>query len=142
MVLQVVGLATGVVGFVRSRRATRAGGAGKRWPTEVLARSELRDLVKQVGGQLPAAPGHLPLARDFALRRIRQSAVRGVACGFIVMMVGQAVDGGPLIYVVPSAVCSGVAALSVLVMTRDLRRARRFLDQHPVPPAQEPSSRV
>jgi hypothetical protein len=135
--LLAAGGVAGVAGYVRTRRATAAGGAGTRWPIEVLARAERRALIRQVRGQQPADPDHLALARDLALRRTRQGTVRLVTVGGVLVMVGAVVESGRLVDMFPFAVFAAFFVFGGVWVTRDLGRVRRFLDEHPVPPATE-----
>jgi hypothetical protein len=137
--LSVVGLAMetfGTVQVFRTRRFMRTS------PTQVLARQERKQLLKEVRGQQPAVPTHLPLARDLARRLTIQSRLRFLMLGGWFIVVGQTVSINRPFNTFVAVGVTLIFALSTLLLTRDNKMAHRFLSQHPGPRAEESSLRA
>jgi hypothetical protein len=132
--LTVVGIAIEIPFLIRTfrtRRYTRSA------PTQVLARQERKQLLKEVRGQQPAVPTHLPLARDLARRLTIQSHLRFLMLGGVFIAVGSAISSGRAFNTSIAVVVTVIFAISTILLTRDNKMARRFLSEHPGPPAQE-----
>lgn len=119
-----------VMGIVR---LARDGQWGARWraPTSVLTRSQRKQLRRQVVGQQPVDPAHLPLARDLAERTTRMTGLMMIFAGTAITQLGQAVTASRPWQQGVAASAVVMIAAAALAMRRDTRRARRFLTDHP-----------
>ena len=119
----------GVVTMLRRNRRLRAW----RSPTAVLTSAQRKDLRSQVRGQVPVAPDRVPLARDLAERLIAQSIAVVTNAGLAIMWVGQWIES-PSTWRWMVAIAYGLLlGVSWCFTQRDVRRARRFLAEHPAP---------
>lgn len=101
-----------------------------------LKRHDHKRLLKQVRGGLPYVPTELPLVRDFARSLAGRSYALLTPLVFALICLGQALDGPNDIdpWVTVLSGCSLVLfAVFVVLMARQMRDARRFLDRHPEP---------
>jgi hypothetical protein len=127
--LALCGAGASGVGLVKFLRAN---GGRTRWnsPQAMLSRQQRRDLLRQVRGQMPADPAHLPLAVHTAQLLARQGPVLLLALGLVLLQAAGAVDNGEPWRVGLAAVVAVAMTAGAGLVERDVRRARRFLDQH------------
>jgi hypothetical protein len=103
----------------------------------VLSRGQRRELLAQVRSRRPVDPARLPLARDLARRLVDQTRFVVLYSGVVVSQIGQAILTPETWRVAMSAGLTFFFALVVALVARDVRRARRFLSQHPAPSADQ-----
>lgn len=104
--------------------------ASWRSPLFQLSRAQRKSLARQVRGQQPVEPEHLPLARHLAERMVFQRRLLLLFPALLVMWVGQtvmAVDLVHLALVGAYVVLVGVGTTSAL---RSASRGERFLERH------------
>jgi hypothetical protein len=118
----------GVVAIVRSSRRLRAWSS----PLAVLTRSQRRELLASVRGSRPVEPDRVPLARLLAEQLIGQRATLVANVGLGIAFTGQWIASPARWRAVLTGVFALVVGVSWVFLQRDARRARRFLDEHPV----------
>lgn len=129
LVVMLAGFVIAVPSTVRFLRDVRM---RDQWRTPLLALDlgQRRELVRQVNGQSPADPAHLPLARHLAESLVRQTLPPRMLLGLLVLVVGQLI-GSPSWWSVVGLLGVGLAWASSL---RTAGRARAFLAAHPEQP--------
>jgi hypothetical protein len=118
----------------RALRRTRAWGS----PLHVLTRRQRKELLAAVRGRVPVVPERLPLARHLAELLLVQRLALLVQAGMMVNFVGLWIaDPEPYRLVVAAVFCISLLVAGLLLQ-RENRRAKRFLDAHPasVPPTE------
>lgn len=137
---QVVGTLLVVVGgglmVVTAVRMWRSGTFGAAWssPTRVLSLTQRRRVGRQLRGKAPVAPRELVVLRPAAekfLVQLRNS--RSSMLGLAVLSAGQAVQSSSAVLTGSSVVVLVVFVLVLVLVPRDVRRLRAFLDEHPAP---------
>ncbi len=124
-----------VAGMVRGRHiesAQRAGAA-----LRSLTRHERKQVLRQIRGQQPADPVHLSLARDVAQSRVDQRfvlfSILGTALAVVAMLFLRNSEHSHVVSIVAAAVDLPVLVVGAPLVIREVRRARRFLRQNPLP---------
>ena len=111
----------------RALRRNRAWGS----PMYVLTRQQRKELLRQVRGQAELIYERIPLARHLAELLLSQRLVLAVQAGLLVSQAGLWIADRETYRLV----IVGILGLSVLVagvlLQRETRRARRFLETHP-----------
>jgi hypothetical protein len=62
---------------------------------------------------------------------LAQRRLMATPAGLILVQVGQAIQHRSVIWTVPALVVVVLATTSLILLGRDIRRARRFLERHP-----------
>jgi len=125
----------GVVAIVRSTRRLR----GWSSPLAVLTRSQHRELLAYVRGSRPVEPARVPLARVLAEQLLAQRATLVANGGLGIASTGQWIASPTQWRAVLTGALALVVGFGYWFLQRDARRARRFLDDHPLastPPAE------
>jgi predicted membrane channel-forming protein YqfA (hemolysin III family) len=130
LVLSAVGLVVLIVGAVIGWRAGVWRGAWSQ-PAAVLSRAQRRSLLAQVRGHVPADATRLPLARSVAERMVLQRHLLLFWVGLMLQQVGRAISSTSLFDIAFVVVPVVLYSVATVLLTRDARRAERFLRQHP-----------
>lgn len=138
-VLMAISFALGcvtIVGTVRAKyfeSARRANAA-----LQSLPRHERKQLLRQVRGLHTADPGQLAVTREVARSRVDQRFLVNVLFGTALLAVAMVIitrpEGGAVTIVLP-ALDLLLVGVGAPFMIREVRRARRFLRQNPLPEA-------
>lgn len=132
-----VGLALALAALVaetwqlRELRRSRQFRPGWRGPLVVLTRQQRKELLAEVRGQRPADPEHLPLARYLAQRLSAQAHVLGVYGCAVVLFLGIWIATGLTALLIVIALWVVLIAVTGPLLARQVRQARRFLEEHP-----------
>lgn len=121
----------GVVVLLRRNRRLRAW----RSPTAVLTVAQRKELLAQVRGQAPSQPDRVPLARNLAERLIAQNILVVTNAGLAINWVGQWVLRPGTVRVLIAIGYGLLLGVGWVLGQRDVRGARRFLEEHPAPQA-------
>jgi Flp pilus assembly protein TadB len=125
LVLQIFGVVT----LWRANRSQRAW----RSPLAVLTRAQRKELLTRVRGLQPVEPARLPLARYLAEQRWSQRSAMLSNSGLGIAWVGLWI-ASPTWWRAVMTVAYGLLLVVAWPFTqREARRARRFLDEHPLP---------
>lgn len=128
--LVAVGLVVEVVGLVG---LVRAGLWGARWrsPSTLLTRHQRRQLMRVVSGRVPVDARVLPLARDLAEHQATARVLVVMHAGMAVMQGGQTLTHTAWGWFAAALVVVVLLGISAVLLERQGRRARRFLQAHP-----------
>jgi hypothetical protein len=96
-----------------------------------LAPAERRRVLRQIRGRAPLEPRDHRTARQGAGDLMAQRRLMAAPAGLILVQVGQAVQHRSLIWTALALVVVALASTSMILLGRDIGRARRFLEQHP-----------
>lgn len=119
----------GLVLAVRTGRRLRAPESSR----SLLTHSDQEELLAQVRGRRPVEPDQMPLARLRAERMLNERTMTVSWCGLEISWVGGWI-ADPAAWRAVTAVGYGLVLLvGWLVQRPDVRRARRFLEEHPQP---------
>lgn len=102
-----------------------------RSPLLVLTRSQQKELLAQVRGRQPIEPTRVPLARLRAEHLLNQRTLLVSWCGLEISWVGLWIAEQTVWRAVMAVGYGLLLGVSWLVQQRDVRGARRFLDEHP-----------
>ena len=123
LVFQIVGL----VIVVRANRRSR----GRFSPLSVLSRAQRKELLAQVRGVRAADPIRTPLARRVAEQLLRQRTIVVINLGLGINFLGQWIAQPEIWRAAGAGAYLLLLGVSLVLVQRDVRRARRFLEAHP-----------
>ena len=114
-------------------------GAERVWPwrrpLDVLTIRQRRELVHQLRGRAPLVPGRVALVRALAETLVDRHQQRGLlmlALGSTLTFVGGTVREPEAWRPLVSGLVAAFLLVALVVSHRDVARARRFLEQHPL----------
>ncbi|MEU8228650.1 hypothetical protein AB0C12_03490 [Actinoplanes sp. NPDC048967] len=96
-----------------------------------LAPAERRRVLRQIRGRAPVDPRDAPAARQGAGDLLGQRRLMATPAGLILVQVGQAVQHRSPVWTVLALVVTALCATAMILLGRDISRARRFLERHP-----------
>jgi hypothetical protein len=102
-----------------------------RSPLLVLTRSQQKELLAQVRGRQPIEPARVPLARLRAEHLLNQRTLLVSWCGLEISWVGLWIAEQTVWRAVMTVGYGLLLLVGWSVQQRDVRRAQRFLDEHP-----------
>ena len=96
-----------------------------------LAPAERRRVLRQIRGRAPVDADDRPAARRGAGDLVAQRRLMGAPAGLILVEVGQALQHRSVLWTALALVVIALATTSMILLGRDISRARRFLERHP-----------
>ena len=96
-----------------------------------LVPAERRRVLRQIRGRAPVGPDDRPAARRGAGDLLAQRRLMAAPAGLILVQIGQAVQHRSPVWTGLALVVILLAVTSMILLGRDVRRARRFLERHP-----------
>jgi hypothetical protein len=97
-----------------------------------LTQRPRKDHLAQVRGRRPAAPERLSLARYLAEALLARRPILLLNLGLFTSFVGQWLTLRTIFHLILLVAMAGGVVVTGVLFRRDARKARRFLDEHPV----------